>query len=323
MYKIEELLNDFDKLYEIYQKTEDPKEKRQIYYQMFFLCDMDKRLIKERFSKLKLQNTLENQDNIELNRFNELKDLSYELSSYPNVLFDFKGYRSSKFLDRKVDYNEFNKKVLSFFTEVLPEDIELVKKTLSERLILNRNYINSQAYIMYLNAIKKYYVNIAYKNKLTNKDVRNIIHELGHVSVYEKRMYNQNDPILTELVSSLYELLYIYNYVEKNNLDKEKELGHHFYKSLGDTQLYKHFTGEIALDNNTYLGILRAFYGNIIASTLLLNNDKEELIKKMDIIKLHYNDSNGFDVLDKVGIHEDDLIYTSKNLKELVRKRLY
>lgn len=325
MYNISEVLEDFNKLYNLYLNCTDIEQKNIIYSQMQFLYAFDKKLSKERFSKIgKMEKYSNNVTSIELNRFKEIEDLTYILCSYIDVL-SFNGYNSSKFIYNKITENEYYDRILNFFKEVLPSDYDLADKSINKYLLLTKSYLYQQAYIVYLESIKKYYINIIYNGKLRNSDVRNTIHEIGHASVYKVNgTYNLNDPILTEVIAYLYELLYLYNYIEKNNCDKEKELGYYFYTSLGDRTIYNHIEGyNTSLSDKTYLCNLKAFYGNLIAATIFLNSSKDELIKKIDIVKNNYDDKDGFNVLNRIGIHTDDLIYTSKNMKELVKKRLY
>ena len=159
MYNISEVLEDFNKLYNLYLNCTDIEQKNIIYSQMQFLYAFDKKLSKERFSKIgKMEKYSNNVTSIELNRFKKIEDLTYILCSYIDVL-SFNGYNSSKFIYNKITENEYYDRILNFFKEVLPSDYDLADKSINKYLLLTKSYLYQQAYIVYLESIKKYYIN--------------------------------------------------------------------------------------------------------------------------------------------------------------------
>lgn len=326
-YNYSTILSDLDELISLYVSSEDDEEKKHIYNQMLFASNIDSKIIrKKELSKYKpkdynryLKDTLKAKK-LKLLEFNDLTrilcfNLYEELNKYYPIY-------SSIIISEDFNYNRYLEIMRNFFKDVLPTDLSIFDNSIiDKRLILNRDMLFSSGNVICLDSIGKYYIMIYYCDRLKPLDMATTIHEFGHAStLITSGSYNSKDYLFNEVVSCLYELLFLNYYLNEYGCKyNEEEIFRIFNFSCVEKLKNKLFRGS-NIDHNV-INMIEALYGEIISVTIYCKYFNDNLLEKIEFIKKNYSKFDCFKILELLGISENDLIDTSYNLNKLVLKR--
>lgn len=257
--------------------------------------------------------------------FKELEELTSKICYYWCLnLRKISRYNRSELLSKTCSKEEFYLQLRNFFKAIFPNDLPLVNDAFNNgKILVKKTFFYSKAEMLYLPSLREYYIKILLSRKLNMQDVRNTVHEFGHVSEFMANgLCTSKDFVMEEVLANLYELLFIdyysngnkeFNLFEFGRLFKAIDiysLDYGFLLSPYQSTLYRKYISEIE-----YL------YDCVISLTLFSKKDEPSFINKIQYIK----DNNPYipflELLENIGIKEDDLIYTSKNMKELILSR--
>lgn len=332
-FDIEGMQSDYKVLLDLYHKATSEFDRYNIYLELLHLKRLDKRLSRnEGVSKIipsTYKKIAKNSENKKLNFYLQLDELTRELCYYwtENLRsLEELNINKSKLSENIITHFEYYDEIVKFIAEKMPDDLRIVTNTFKKCQIRVRNSSikKPSADIFYLEQLKKYYINILCRKALTIFDVGVAIHEFGHASSFMKSgKWDPKDYILKETIASLYEILFIEYYLEGKRKDlKLRELGH-LFKSIGVYHLKNYFE-SVNESNNTYLyylDIVDSLYSHIIAMTIIAkSNSQEEIDTKMSYIKSNAPFARAFPLLGNIGITEEDLIDTSKHVRQIILK---
>lgn len=326
-YNSSTILSDLDELISLYINSEDENKKRLIYNQMLFASNIDPKTIgKKEISKYKPK---------DYNRYQKdmLKTKKLKLLEFDNLtrilcfnlyeeLNKFYPLYSSVIINNNFNYNRYLETIRNFFRDVIPTDLSMFDNSIAQnRLILNRDMLFSTGDIICLDSIKKYYIMIYYCDKLKPLDMAITIHEYGHAStLITSGSYNSRDYLFNEVVSCLYELLFLNYYISEYGCKyNEEEIFRIFNTSCIEKLRSKLF--RRSRYNCNIVNMIEALYGEIISITIYCKYFNDNLLDKIEFIKKNYSKLNCFELLGMLDISDNDLINTSSDLGKLVLKR--
>ena len=253
-------------------------------------------------------------------------DLTKELCYYwCHSLREAPSSSKSKLSKKSLTKEEYFEDMKSFFTKVLPDDIDLYLNTFkNSNILVKKSILCDRAEILYLENLNKYYIKILYYLNLSKTTARNTVHEIGHASeCVASNSNNSYDYIMDEVIAILYELLYInYSYNgDKNALLLEF---YNLFKIINLSLLENYIMSNIHEKKSSaedfFLGEIRSMYSNIIALSLYLRSEEDNFLEKVEYIKKNKPFVPAFNLLASVGITEKELIYTAKNTKKLIKR---
>lgn len=326
-YNEESVIYDFNRLLDLYLNTNDDKEKANIYSQMLFIYNISTSLAKKNklfsYKPKGYSKYVKLEDSIRRERYSELSGLTRALC-----------YNLSKEMDKyytfdcppvkcdKISYEEYLNVIRGFLKRTFPDDLELFEKdVINGNLILKKDILFSSADIYYLEKIKKYYIMIKYYKHLTAFDIASTIHEYGHASTFIKNdTYNSNDYIMNEVISTLYELMFLDYYLSTyyNNLYYKEIIG--IFNGSCVSKLRNIISKRIVYSSYV-MSMTEALYGQIIASSIYTKYYDKDILEKIGILKDNYSKVNAFELLRSINITENDLIDTSIDISKLILRR--
>ncbi|MBQ8192991.1 MAG: hypothetical protein IJZ46_02855 [Bacilli bacterium] len=319
---------DYDKILRLYLETTDTMEKINLFSQLVDLkkylnnSDNIKTLIPNGYYDYIYDKELERIDN-----YRELNELTEELCYYwCQSLRNIGSYRENKYslINNGLSLQSYYEELYDFFKNVIPSDLQLFVDTFENKKIQVKRSLFQREEILYLYCLKKFYIKISYNFKLNKINVRNAIHEFGHASeFFENGIGKANDYIMMEPVAVLYEILYI-NYIYKNNVNMQLAEYSNLFRLIRPSELENYFCLNYYKDDKRFPGMLLReisyMYDCIIAASIYMKSGSD-LEKNMKFIKSRSPYEKTFDILNNIGIDEDDLIYTAKNVKRLILNR--
>lgn len=257
--------------------------------------------------------------------FKELDELTSKICYYWCLnLRKISGYNKSELLRKTCSKEEFYLQIKNFFKTIFPNDLSLVEDTFNNgKILVKRTLFSPKAEMLYLPSLREYYIKILSSRKLNMQDVRNTIHEFGHVSEFMANgLCTSKDFVMEEVLANLYELLFIDYYSNSNKEFNLFEFGR-LFKTINIYSLDYGFL--LSPYQNTlyrkYISEIEFLYDCVISLTLFSKKDEPDFYDKVQYIK----DNNPYipflELLENIGIKEDDLIYTSKHMKELILSR--
>lgn len=328
-YNKENILNDFNRLIDLYSNSLTAEDRKKIYFQMCFISNIDPRLGKYvKISNYKTKNNaeiLKEKEKSKKKKYLELDSLTRNLCF--NLLYEINKYyplNSSILTNRQCNYETYINLLEDFLSRVFPDDLELFRRDNREKnLIIKRGFLFSSANIFYLEDLKKYYINIEYCKNLKIFDIASTAHEYGHASTFMQNFkYNSKDFILDEAISSLYELLFFDYYLriygkEDNYLEMIRIFNTYCIRRLNK------ILGTLSIFNYsmTNINMMEALYGQLIAATIYIKYNNKDINKIIKILQSNYSSINGFELLKKIDIDEEDLLDTSMDISKLVLKK--
>lgn len=260
--------------------------------------------------------------------FKDIDSLSSELSIYWNNNLEdinldifYYNYIRNNFNSKE----EFYTKLSSFFAEVFPEEIKLFENTFQEQKILIKKSKNISAKTIFLSSLADYYIRINFRNHLNIHALEYTIHEFGHASEFcENHHGTSYDDLMEEVVATVYELLFIDYYFQKNNWQKLSEFNNLFTTiSTIPLKNYYHSSNsmQFLLPSSIFSDRLNFMYTNIIATAIYLRRNESSFKKQLKYIKENKPYLPTFKLLENLGIDDNELIYTAKNMKKLILER--
>lgn len=330
-YNKDKVKKDYNCLLDRYNRSNE-QEQEHIYEQLFFIDYIDKKILSVKNKSittpknyLSMQLKKEKEENDFLNAIKYLtEELCYNLVG---VLNKVSVSQITELSRRKITKEQFYKEILSFFDNNFKDESNLVIDTFTEgRIRLKRSLLSRSAYIIYLESLKKFYIDITYFKNLSLSDASYTIHEFGHAMTFKKNnIYETKDPISRELIASLYEIMYLKDIYSSENIRLLKEVCL-LLKSSGLYQIIdyleeNHRNKKMLLYNHeTYLNNkIIALYGYVIALTIIQKyQDNTELLEIINILKSKVTSVPTFDLLKNIEIKKEDVVDTTKDLKKLI-----
>lgn len=318
-----QLQNNYNRLLDLYLTANTDNEKIKIYHELLVLREY---LHKAEISNIQKPQNYYNIISREIvkkdNFYKSIDNLTEELCYYwchsmKEIKTNYKGI----FHQDKITKGEYYNDIKSFIGEVFPDDIKLfIDAFKEERIMLAKSLFTSEKMI-YLDSLGEYYIVIKYFNKLNRINVRNTIHEFGHVSDYmASKVGSSKDYIMDEVVAELYELLYIGNFCKNSkdiisefsrllNLVKLTSLNDYYFQRAYNRKI---FTYEMFLKSINFM------YSSIISLALYVRRNDLTFNEILRYIKENRPYIPAFELLKEIGIDESELIWTSKNVKKLI-----
>lgn len=260
----------------------------------------------------------------QINYLKEYNDLTRVLIQcwYSNIINTISGHNYS-YQTNYLSPEEFQRKVLSFFDTYFKDDVDIVKEGFNNNKILLKKRIigtKNDSRVMYFNYLNDYYIRLISGYKLNEKMLFDIIHEFGHVINYKSISKRNDNNLLDELLSTLYELKYL-ELLSKNNNDNINMEISHYIKVVGQIPILYAYT--INDNSNNYLNpkffdLVQKLCAHIIYLTLC-NRGKEEYMKAIKLLKENAN-LEPIQQLYNIGIKENDLIMTASNARKILMK---
>lgn len=322
----ENIIEDLNKLIELYNNSSD-KEKEKIYSQMVFIYELNRKLVK----KYKIRNykpkkylkyVLEEEKN-KKNAYKELDELSNDIIYNLNSeIIKYRHQRTHALNTTKYTFEEYKNIISSFFKDTLPDDLALFNKDIDQgNLIIRKAKLFDKASIYYLEELKKYYITICYSSYFNAYNILSTIHEYGHASTFiNNGSYKSKDYIFEEVISTLYELMFLDYYLSKyTSSDNYIEILM-IYNSSCISTLNDFFTKQQRYTNHI-VNMLEATYGQIIATTIYTKYHDNDILNIIKIIKDNYSTLGTFEILNSIDITKEDLIDNSKDISKLILKR--
>lgn len=327
IYNRNNILNDYYKLVDLYLNSSNEDEKKNIYSQMLFIYNIDPKLAKENklFSyKPKNYNTyLKNKEQSKKKYYAELDSLTRNICF--NLWDEINRYYP---LYTSVVFNKFYSSssytyiLQEFFKKIFPEDLKLFKNDINQNnLIIRKGFLFSSASIFYLEALCKYYINIEYYKGLNVFNMVSTIHEYGHASTFMKSsIYDSKNYILNEVISSLYELLFLEYYLQKYGNDNSNEEMIRLFNTSCINRLRMKLPNKSSYKIH-HIDMIESLYGQLIAASIYIKYNDKDLENIIKILKENYSKVDGFELLRSIDISKDDLIDTSEDIGKLILRR--
>lgn len=327
IYNEENVLKDFNKLVELYLNGDS--DKNDIYEQMLFLYNINASLAKKNnvdsYKPKGYAKSLKENGLFKKQRYKELDKLTRIICYNLNKEIDKYCYFGYRFInDDKYNYEECFKVIRDFLGNIFPNDLELFNRdVINGNIIIKKDIFFSGADIHYLEILKKYYIIIRYCKELNAFNMASIIHEYGHASTFmTNNIYESKDYIMNEVISTLYELLFL-NYYLNNYSDMinyEEIMGVFNYSCISKikNRLFKGYGY-----NGYTISMLEALYGQLIAVTIFIRYRDKDILDKIKILKDNYSKVDGFELLRSINITENDLIDTSLDIGKLILKKYH
>ncbi len=326
-YNINNVLEDFNKLVDLYLSSSSDEEKKNIYSQMLFIYNIDPKLAKgSKLFSYKPKNY-----NAYLKKKEQSKKMEYaKLDSLTrhicfNLWEEINKYYplyTSIIFDNSYDYKNYANILECFFKKNFPKDLDLFQNDIRQNnLIIKKGFLFSCANIFYLESLSKYYINIEYYGKLNAFNMASTIHEYGHASTFmQNSTYNSKNYILNEVISSLYELLFLDYYLQMYGNEYNREEIIRLFNTTCIDRL------KSSLPNRSeyrirHIDMIESLYGQLIAATIYIKYCDKDLYDKIKLLKDNYSKVDGFELLRSIDITTDDLIDTSEDISKLVLRR--
>lgn len=326
-YNIDNILNDYNELVNLYLNCSNEEEKKYLYSQMLFIYNIDSKLARKNklFSyKPKNYNSyMKEKEIIKKDRYLELDKLTRKVCY--NLWEEINNYYplyTQIVLDNGYGYNNYIKILRGFFKSIFPKDLELFNKDIEENnLIIKKGFLASEANIFYLESLNKYYINIEYYKFLSAYDMACTAHEYGHAATFVSNLvYNSKDYILNEAIASLYELLfldyYLYLYGEKYNYVEIVRIFNTYCINSLNRTIRRGFNYK-----NYHINMIESIYGQLIAASIYIKYYDKDLNSIIKILKDNYSKVDGFELLRSIDISREDLINTSEDIGKLILRR--
>lgn len=324
-YKEENVQNDFNRLLDLYLNSDDDNYKKEIYSQMLFMYCIDNKMAKKyKVTSYRPKNYFKYLSIEERNKRKEylkLDGFSTMICNYLKEELDKYYYLRSFDLNRKCSFEEYKNIIENFFKEVFPNDLELLNRDInSGNLIIKKDILFSSADIYYLQELNKYYIAIKYYKYLNAFNIASTIHEYGHASTFmHNGNYKSKDYILEEVISTLYELVFLRFYSDNycnnsTNIEMLSVFNGYCISKLNNSLSKMHYY------NNRMINMLSALYGQLIAVTIYTKY-YDSVLDKISILKDNYSSVSGFELLESIGVTKDDLLDTSRDISRLILKR--
>lgn len=326
-YNKEVVLNDFDKLVSLYLNSNSDIEKNSIYSQMLFIYNIDSRLARNNklfsYKPKNYSKILKEEEIKRRNRYLDLDNLTRTLCFNLNLELDkFYPLWSSIIINNEYEYNDFLNVIEEFLSKLFPYSLELFNSDIKNgNIIIRRDLFFSSANIFYLESIKKYYIMIDYYKKLNAFNIASVIHEYGHASTFiSNESYESKDYILNEVISYLYELVFLDYYLRKyGNENNYKEIIRVFNFSC-IIKLKNHLSKNYKYNHNT-ISMIESLYGQVIGTSIYIKYRDSDILEKIKFLQENYSKVDGFELLKSIDISEEDLIDTSSDISKLVLRR--
>lgn len=325
-YNNKNVIEDFNRLLNLYLNSDDI-DKFNLYSQMLFVYNIDSHLVKANkilsYKPKGYTKWIRELEKDKKNKYLGLNDLNRVLcfnlndeinKYYPITIHALK--------NDKFTYDEYLKIIREFLNKMFPNDLISFNNDVNEHnLIVNKDILFSSAAIYYLESLSKYYISIHYYKNLNVFDIANTIHEYGHASTFMKNnKYESMDYIFNEVISSLYELVFLDYYLSNYCNDKYyREIIGIFNTTCISRLKYNLFKNHRY--NSTTINMLEALYGQLIAATIYIKYHDNNLFDIIDILKSNYSEVNAFDILRSIDITYNDLINTSSDISKLILKK--
>lgn len=325
-YNEESVMNDFNRLLDLYLNCND-LNKVDLYSQMLFVYDIDASWARKNkifsYKPKDYGKILKERFNIKRERYLELDSLSkmicFNLNRemeryYPLYLYGLKNDNYS--------YDEYMKGIREFLGKVFPNDLVLFDRDITYgNLIIKKDFLFSSAEIYYLDDIEKYYIMITYYKYLNAFNMASTIHEYGHASTFVNGgVYESKDYIMNEVISTLYELIFLDYYLRMYCDDKYYNEIVSIFNASCIYRLNNIFMKRYKY-NSSVISMLEAIYGQLIGVTIYNKYYDKNLLEVIELLKNNYARVDAFELLKSIDIDENDLIDTSLNVSKLVLKK--
>lgn len=324
-YDKDTVIKDFYALTNLYLNSTSDEDKSNIYSQMLFIYNIDPKLAKSynlfSYEPSGYNAYLKKQYLHKKNRYLELdsltKNICFNLWEEINKYYPL---NTNILFNNAYSYEEYLSIIKDFFKQRFPNDIELFNNDVNNNnLIIKKRFLFSSANIFYLELLKKYYINVEYYKRLTAFNIASTIHEYGHASTFmQNYQYNSRDYILNEVISSLYELLFLNYYLEVYGSRNNQE---EIIRLFNTTCISRLKLSILNKYNNYYLNMIESLYGQLIAGTIYIKYSDKDLNKIIKLLKDNYSKVDGFELLKSIDISTNDLIDTSRDINKLILRK--
>lgn len=326
-YNIDNVLDDFNALVDLYLNSSSAEERKNIYSQMLFIYNFEPKLAKAcRLFSYKPKNYnayLREKETHKKRRYSELDGLTRNICF--NLWDEINKYYpldTINIFNDKYSYEDYLNILRCFLKKTFPGDLELFNNDITQNnLIIKKGFLFSTANIFYLELLKKYYINIEYYKGLNAFNMASTVHEYGHASTFMQNFeYNSRDYILNEVISSLYELLFLDYYTQEfgNNYNKVEMI--RIFNTTCINRLRMSLPNKYEYRIH-HINMIESLYGQLIAATIYIKYYDKDLNNIIEILKNNYSKVNGFELLRSIDISIDDLIDTSEDISKLVLRR--
>ncbi len=314
--------DDYSKLLAIYSKEDRPYEKVRMFEELVSFNRFLKRKKSVRHLKPDNYNSvLQEEIDNHVKACKDINPLTSELCFYWGE-FLRSASKSYNIVNPSLTKEEYYTEIESFFTNNFEEDLSLVKDAFDRKRIQVKSFFNQKESSLLLRDINDYYIKILYKKNLDLETVKNTIHEFGHVSEFLAAGKESSfDHVMEEVVATVYELLYI-----SSKTENDKDLMLEEFTKLFNTYTINYLENYYSRDNCRYIypftflvDRISFMYASIVAFLLYLRKDDSDFKLKMDYLKKNNPHLPFLELLKKIGITEEELVYTTKNAKKLIR----
>lgn len=326
-YNKEVILNDFNQLLSLYLNSDNYIEKSSIYSQMLFIYNIDSKLAKSNnlfsYKPKNHSRILKKEEIIKINRYLDLDKLTKILCfNLYDELDRFYPLGSSIIINNKYKYEDYLNMIRDFFKEFFPNSLELFNNDINNgNIIIGKDLFFSSASILYLESIKKYYIMIDYYKNLNAFNIASTIHEYGHASTFmNNNCYESKDYILNEVISTLYELMFLDYYLKKYGNENNYEEIIRIFNGSCISRL-KNYLLKNYKHNHQYIYMLESLYGQVIGTSIYIKYRDSDILEKIKFLQENYSKVDGFELLKSIDISEEDLIDTSSDISRLVLRR--
>jgi len=316
----------YNRILTLYNNSIETEEKIKLYYELRALSRyIKKEKVSKNISQKEINEYILKKREEKLKAQEDIKDLTIEICySWCDSLRKLNEGNKTILQRKRITKEEYFSEINLFFETVMPSDKELFDKTFKEQKILvKRQLFLPRQEITFFESIKEYYIKVYYSN-LNKIIVRNTIHEFGHASEFVKTGIGRSrDPLMEEVIATLYELLYIdmiFSNDEKSKLIEFSNLFKLIRLSPLENYIYQCCAKPDKLAETFYREI-NYMYTNIIALSIYLIKDKRNILEVIEYIKANTPYIKMHDILKNIGITGEDLIYTAKNVKKLILDR--
>lgn len=319
----DKILNNYNKLLELYNNATSEEEKIKIYSNLKSLSRYIMHKKNQIIEPKNYKEELSQRRKQIISSVIELDSLTRELCYYwSNNLYQITSFHNSFLSSFRINKEEYLNRILTFVKENFSEDLSLVKRTFDEgKIQVKKSLIMSKSEMYIFEMLNDFYINIIFNSKFSVKEVADTIHEFGHASEF----INRKSPdvkvnILEETVSTLYEVKYIEDYF-KYDIDLRNLELIQLFKNAGQVNyLNAAFKYEQSKEviYKEHFKIVQRLYAHIISLTLL---NQRNFSNKVNYLKKYSSSFEPLELLKKINISEDDLIYTAKNSKKLLLTR--
>lgn len=322
-----EIQKNYNIILELYHSTEEIEKRIKLYNQLSVLSKYLNNVESIRNLRPKeIKSYIKDKEKGQISALKDLDDLTSALCCYwcdslRKLSQEEKIILKKNILNKEEYYNELS----MFFENIIPSDIELFKSTFDkQKILVKKNLLLSRAEMIYLESIKEYYIKILYRGRLNKIIVRNTIHEFGHVSEFTKTGIGRSmDPLMDEVMATVYELLYIDYCFKEDKKSKLSEITNLFkIIRLSSLEAYILRSYDLPSDlSEIYFNEIRSMYTDIIALSIYLMKNESDFRDKLLYIKEKTPYLKALELLKNIGINEDDLIYNSINVKKMILER--